>query len=622
MRPLPRKRVDDWRNYLPDIHLPLMTSLAAAITGLGGGAAASFSRSTTATVVDFEGVVKECKINEARFYGARRVENLFRYSEDFSNALWLKLGTGAPATVTPSAIVPPAGVGSCFLMDISTAADARVAQSIPGLVSGRYIFSFYVRSVSGSGTWGYNINSNNATAAIDTNWKRVQVFIDFVSGASMNIYPAMRSAGGTMLTAIVAGAQLEIVGGSTINDVASEYVSKDVITSAPYNGAGVDGVRYIGCRNGNSVASNVITEARGLCLSTMRGMVVENARTNIELNASTWSVTAGTCVFQAANPDRMGRQSALFTEDTSASFHFAYQGSSTRTVGTVYTYSVYVKAGTASKLQLTSGVAVVGADAYANYDLAALAITAQGAAVSGAFIEDAGDGWRRIGFTSTAILTTSAANILVATLQTGLETRLPSFTGTGRTFYRAMGQVEAASLTTYCHVSTFIPTALSNVTRSDDLATYVCDYSRLSRSFAVAIGFFIDYIVPFADRRTLSFTDNTVNRFQVVAHNNSATPQTGFFFGDGSAVSFHYANNAIPGQGWFACCVRRKARDPVAMSNVAESRYTVANLGADVAPTRLTLGASGGALFGPVRNVRVWASEQRDDTLRMWAKQS
>lgn len=37
---------------------------------------ANFSRYSTATVTDFEGNIKSAKLNEARFTGARRVENL------------------------------------------------------------------------------------------------------------------------------------------------------------------------------------------------------------------------------------------------------------------------------------------------------------------------------------------------------------------------------------------------------------------------------------------------------------------------------------------------------------------------------------------------------------------
>lgn len=48
----------------------------------------SFTRATPATVQDHEGVIRYVKSGEARFQGARRVENLHTYSEDITNAVW------------------------------------------------------------------------------------------------------------------------------------------------------------------------------------------------------------------------------------------------------------------------------------------------------------------------------------------------------------------------------------------------------------------------------------------------------------------------------------------------------------------------------------------------------
>ena len=48
-------------------------------------------------VRDHEGIYRAVKQNEARFDGARRVENLLTYSEDFSQSYWTK---AASATVT------------------------------------------------------------------------------------------------------------------------------------------------------------------------------------------------------------------------------------------------------------------------------------------------------------------------------------------------------------------------------------------------------------------------------------------------------------------------------------------------------------------------------------------
>lgn len=59
--------------------LPLKTNIFPSI----GSTVPTFTRDTPGTVVDFEGVVHECLIDEARFEGARRVENLCTDSETY-----------------------------------------------------------------------------------------------------------------------------------------------------------------------------------------------------------------------------------------------------------------------------------------------------------------------------------------------------------------------------------------------------------------------------------------------------------------------------------------------------------------------------------------------------------
>jgi len=50
----------------------------------------SFTRATTATVQDHEGMIRYVKSGEARFQGARRVENGFTFSQTLTNAIWAK----------------------------------------------------------------------------------------------------------------------------------------------------------------------------------------------------------------------------------------------------------------------------------------------------------------------------------------------------------------------------------------------------------------------------------------------------------------------------------------------------------------------------------------------------
>jgi hypothetical protein len=69
---------------VPVFRVPLKTSLLPAI----GSATPNFTRASTATFNDFEGVIRTAKANEARFPGMRRVQNLVTKSEDFNHASW------------------------------------------------------------------------------------------------------------------------------------------------------------------------------------------------------------------------------------------------------------------------------------------------------------------------------------------------------------------------------------------------------------------------------------------------------------------------------------------------------------------------------------------------------
>lgn len=70
------------RNWQLDNPDGILASLENTLVPERGSATPTFTRSTTATVEDFEGRIIEVKSGEARFEGARRVENLLTDSEN------------------------------------------------------------------------------------------------------------------------------------------------------------------------------------------------------------------------------------------------------------------------------------------------------------------------------------------------------------------------------------------------------------------------------------------------------------------------------------------------------------------------------------------------------------
>jgi len=75
---------------------------------------ATFTRASTATVEDFEGLIKTVKSGEVRDKGARRVENLISLSETFTNDSYWAIADG---TRTANQLIAPDGTMTADLMD-------------------------------------------------------------------------------------------------------------------------------------------------------------------------------------------------------------------------------------------------------------------------------------------------------------------------------------------------------------------------------------------------------------------------------------------------------------------------------------------------------------------------
>lgn len=269
--------------FSADLTNSLIPSVAIASTP-------TFTRADTdATVTDFEGLIKKVTANEARFFGARRVENLVIDSEDFTNAGWTKTNTTATADQLT------ATAGNATTLDSYTA------------LAGDYVFSVELQRVSGTGNIQIAADSGTyTTVTLTGTYQRFSVQQTVAAGA--------KSAGIRIVTSgdviNARNAQLELVEGQT-NQNPSEYVS---VGAGDDHGANQDGVKYFNTQNGNTVASNVVTEATGSAISStiLKGVMVEEQRTNLwddneDLSTKTgqgtptFAVSATLCPLQAVS---------------------------------------------------------------------------------------------------------------------------------------------------------------------------------------------------------------------------------------------------------------------------------------------------------------------------------
>ena len=220
----------------------------------------TFTRATTAYLQDWEGLWKAVLSGESRFVGARRVQNLV------PNSGTLTAGAGWNTDNATSVIgqTDPDGGVTAYLLTATAIGGRLWNLDTAALGATHTTSSIWIKRVTGTGT--VTLNAGNASTdisgALTTSWQR----FSNNGTAVANSARLLLSLGTSGDAVAVWHPQAENVTGQS-NPTPSEYVSVGVL-SAPYHGAGVDGVKYFTTLNGNTVASNVVTEATGAAIVT------------------------------------------------------------------------------------------------------------------------------------------------------------------------------------------------------------------------------------------------------------------------------------------------------------------------------------------------------------------
>ena len=260
----------------PSFDLPLADAGSGIVSlvprSSSGSATPTFTRATTAYVEDFEGLMKLVLSGESRFTGARRVWNIVPADPDTwtTKQLTVTSGQSAPdGTSTAYRITCPANGYQLYRGSVVIGTARRN--------------SVWIRRAVGAGdvymsTGAAALERVEIKALLTSSWQRL----------CMNVATATDTTGEFGFQIVTTGDAIDIwhpqgedVTGQA-NQAPSEYVSVGV-ESAPYHGANVDGVKYFSTENGNTVASNVVTEATGAAISsaTLLGYQAEGARADV-----------------------------------------------------------------------------------------------------------------------------------------------------------------------------------------------------------------------------------------------------------------------------------------------------------------------------------------------------
>lgn len=366
-------------------------ALAFANTGsikpVAGGVAPTFTRATTATTVDHESMVRAALSGEARMQGLRRVQNLWTFSQDQSNAVWTKTAV----TVTANAGTAPDGSSTATLIVPTTANSTHLIGRNTAVPTGNNVaISFYIRAAGYPKIyWGVSSVGasfcNFALAAPQTSqdagpvfgflsmgngWFRCSQIATVIAGSVNFVFQFGDAAGapgaftGDGVSGVYLwGMQIEDVTGQSVQQIA-EYVSNGVL-STPYHGANVDGVKYFPNQNGNTVSALVLTEAAGAIISatTRLGYLGEGARTNLILQSevfdnASWikGATATVTANAAIAPD-----GTLTADQINLPAVLDGISQSVTTVNaSTYTGSFYLRAAGAATITLKSSVGGLG----------------------------------------------------------------------------------------------------------------------------------------------------------------------------------------------------------------------------------------------------------------------
>ncbi|HNG97155.1 MAG TPA: hypothetical protein PLW93_02680, partial [Candidatus Absconditabacterales bacterium] len=584
----------------------------------------AFTRATPATVIDNEGRIVNVKSGEARFTGARRVQNLYTYSEDITNAVWNPVS----CTSTKNAGIAPDGTNTAGLVTSAVAVTLTEFNQNYNIVSGQtYILSVslkangglqYVQLVGNGATFGLgyiNVDLSNGTITAnvpgaanmqatvtpeDKGFYRIQFKATAIATIATNrLSVVMIPSGTSVRIALFPGdgikgfyywhPQFEDVTGQSVQ-TAGEYVSTNVLSS-PFHGAMVDGVKYFD----TTLAGDTISP------TILKGYKVEGATTNLFTYSNTFSswtknfagmtVTAN----QGTGPDGANSLWKVVPGVGSALQSLTL---TTTVTAAVHTYTVYAKAGENGYLQLFTSGAI--SNGYINFDLFTGTIGAS-SLWTGSITPVSGlpGVYKCVAITNTLIATSNSIHL--SQVPTNTTGRAGSMTGDGVSGLYVWGaQLELGSMST-----SHLFTTGSTVTRNDDVLSYNVNNFN-NKSGGVYAEVFTDW--------TGTVTSNVLQHPRIFGSSGGSL----LYLGGTNALTNNDGGTAVSGMDITAGSTVQK----VGLTYSATRNFFcngVADTGkaydGNMSITGLLIGNSSGgtrALYGNIRNVKIWKTPPTD----------
>jgi len=327
----------------------------------------TFARSSgNASVVDCYGSLQFAVSGEARFYGARRVENTITDTEGLSSGWTL----GNTPTSTKTAVTtksPNHGRPSAWRIDRPSGNSNMLTLNSKSYRPGKWCFSAWVLTDGASAvTVRIERSSDSAgtSQAVTPSagvWTRIAVTHDILDTTNYRCWISVTTSGAASF--VMCDPQMEWVHAQS-SAAPSDYVPRGVSTAllpaAAYTvQAGADGVRYYDYFNPWTVSSGIATRSTTLTYidpATLKGVAVACASATNQLyssgnlSAAEWTKTS-TVNATAADSTLLGKSSLWKIEQAAATqahrVSQAWRGTAPA-VNTPISASVYAKAGDAA----------------------------------------------------------------------------------------------------------------------------------------------------------------------------------------------------------------------------------------------------------------------------------
>jgi hypothetical protein len=444
-----------------------------------GSVSPTFTRATTATLIDFEGVVRYALSGELRFSGARRVQNLLSHTDFASGWTTYVVSTGTSSISATGCIAPDGTKTGCiltvtpaYLFDIGGVKQVLGSSVTVGKCS------VWMRSSSVSSDYQVTqVTFCGTVVQISSVWKRYSVDVYSTDTFSVETISPPAPLQPTQKIYLW-HPQFENVMGQS-NPTTAEYVSNGVLSS-PYYGAMADGVRYFDYYNGNVVDSgtHIVSEARGgfFASGTVLGELCEYTKTNLCLRSEAFDVSPWSLYNLSVSqgyiaPD--GNITAnLLTDNSVSTYGFSGQAITISGTTSNYIVSVFVQ-------KTVNGTAPwVGVNLLSSSNVYARLNTD-----TGETLNDSGSGGTYVGvqnfnssywrlYMGLPAATTLTVRLFPAVSFAGAYVSTVAATGSS-VFWGVQVENGPATLSAATSIpSTYMPTASSTFVRNTDALTY------------------------------------------------------------------------------------------------------------------------------------------------------